>query len=116
MKFYIDEEYLTDITIHKQYTLLKNPDNPTNEDLIKILKGRDKWTSTSCEDHPEFAKLRNQLEELGYIQTQRNWWNGDTVLKPFYLNDTRFKKYEQFPCAAAIKFNLKYKREKKHEN
>lgn len=112
MKFEINEEYLTDVIINKRYTTLKNPDNPTHEDLIKILKGRDYWTSTSFEDHPEFAKLRNHLEELGYIQTQRNSWNGDTVLKPFYLNGARFKKYEQFPCGAAIKSNIKFKLKK----
>lgn len=112
MKFEINEEYLTDVIINKRYCTLKNPNNPTHEDLIKILKGHDYWLSTSSEDHPEFAKLRNHLEELGYIQTQRSWSNGDSVLKPFYLNGAKFKKYEQFPCGAAIKFNLKYKLKK----
>ena len=112
MKFEINEEYLTDITIHTKGSFLSNPDNPTHEDLIKILRGQDCWTSTSSDDHPEFAKLRNQLEELGYIQTQRSWWNGDTVLKPFYINGAKFKRYEQFPCGAAIKFNIKFKLKK----
>lgn len=109
MRFEINEEYLTDVIVHEKLNFLSNPDNPTPEDLIKILKGYGYGTSTRCIDHPEFAKLRNKLEELGYIQIELGWWNGDNVLKPFYINGARFKKNEQFPCGAAIKFTIKSK-------
>lgn len=113
MNFEIDKQYLTDVIINKKHCSLSNPDNPTHEDLIKILKGHAYWTSTSSEDHPEFANLRNRLEKMGYIQTQRNWWNGDIVLKPFVLNGVRFKKNEQFPCASAIGATIRYKSKSK---
>ncbi len=62
--------------------------------------------STRFDDHPEFEKLRNKLEKKGYIRTERNWVNGDTVLVPFYLNKLKFKKNEPFPCASAIKIRI----------
>ena len=102
MYFTIDEEYITDITIRTEYDYIKDRNNPTQEDIIKILKGYDKSVSISNKDHDEFTKLRNQLEEQGYIKTERSWWNGDRVLKPFYLNGWRFKKNHRFPCAAAL--------------
>lgn len=102
MDFTIDEQYLTDVHIRTETSLLSDPENPTPDDLIRILKGHDKMISHSVIDHDEFAKLRNQLEELGYIRCQRNSWNGDTVLKPFTLNGYKFKKHVRFPCAAAL--------------
>ena len=110
--FEINNDYLTSVSIHKTYSNLSNPDNPTKEDLVKILKGTHFWSSSHTEDHPEFAKLRNQLEELGYIQTQRNCWNGDTVLKPFVLNGAKFKKGEQFLSGGAIKYSIDSKLKK----
>lgn len=108
MNFTIDEEYLTDVIINKRYCTLSNPDNPTHEDLIKILRGRDYWTSTSSEDHPEFTKLRNDLEQKNYIRTNRNCWNGDVVLKSFNLNGYKFVKGYRFPCASAMGNSIKY--------
>jgi hypothetical protein len=58
-------------------------------------------------DHPAFAELRNNLESSGYVETRRNYSNGDFVIKPFYLNGKYFDEYDQFPCAAAMKNNLK---------
>ncbi len=105
-QFYIDESYITDVMVHKEYDYIQDRNNPTHDDLIKILKGYDKGSSTYSKDHDEFTKLRNQLEELGYIVTQRNWWNGDRVLKPFYLNGWKFKKNHKFPSAAALKTSI----------
>lgn len=106
MHFTIDEQYICDVTVRTEHDFVKDRSNPTHEDLIKILKGYDKGCTISNKDHDEFTKLRNQLEELGYIKTQRNWWNGDVVLKPFYLNGWRFKKNHQFPCAAALRTSI----------
>ena len=105
-KFEIDEQYICDVIVRHEYDFIKDRNNPTHDDLIKILKGWDKSVSISNKDHDEFTKLRNQLEEQGYISTVRNCWNGDRVLKPFYLNGWRFKKNHRFPCAAALKNSI----------
>ncbi len=104
--FFIDEQYITDVTVRTEHDFIKDRKNPTHEDLIKILKGYDKGVSIGSKDHDEFTKLRNQLEAEGYIQCQRSWWNGDRVLKPFYLNGWHFKKNHKFPCAAAMKSSI----------
>lgn len=106
MHFTIPEEYITDVTVHTEHDFISDRNNPTHEDLIKILKGYDKGSSIYSKDHDEFTKLRNQLEELGYIKTQRSWWNGDVVLKPFKLNEWRFKKNHKFPCASVLKSSI----------
>ena len=100
--FEIDEAYICDVTVRTEHDFIKNRDRLTNEDLVKILKGYDKGVSISNKDHDEFTKLRNQLEELGYIETQRGWWNGDRVLKSFKLNGWTFRKGHKFPCASAL--------------
>ena len=102
MDFTIDEQYLTDVNVRTETSLLSDSENPTPDDLIRILKGHDKMITHSNKDHDEFTKLRNQLEEQGFISCQRNCWNCDTVLKPFTLNGYRFKKNVRFPCAAAL--------------
>ena len=101
-QFTIDEQFIKDVTVRTETDLIKDRNNPTNEELIKILKGDDKMVSISNKDHDEFTKLRNQLEELGYIKTERSWWNGDRVLKGFKLNEWTFRKGEKFSCAAAM--------------
>jgi hypothetical protein len=106
MNFKLDPEYVTDITIHQEWNTYTNKDDITDEDLVEVLKGRGSCSSTRSEDHPEFARLRDQLEQLGYIQCQRNWWNGDRVLKSFTLNGVAFEPGEQFPSAAPMKFHL----------
>ena len=105
-QFYIDESFITDVTVRQEYDFIKDRNNPTHEDIIKILKGHDKGYSIGSKDHDEFTKLRNQLESEGYIQCQRSWWNGDRVLKPFYLNGWKFKKNHKFPCASALKSSI----------
>ena len=105
-EFFIDEKYVTDVYVRVERSLLESPENPTHEDLIKILKGQDKMISMSSKDHPEFTKLRDELERLGYIITQRSWWNGDRVIKGFKLNGYPLKKGERFYSAAAMKGSL----------
>jgi hypothetical protein len=104
--FTIDEAYICDVTVRTEHDFIKDRNNPTHDDLIKILKGHDKSLSISNKDHDEFTRLRDLLEEQGYIRTVRNCWNGDTIIKEFYLNGWRFKKNHRFPCAAALKNSI----------
>ena len=104
--FFIDEQYITDVTVKTEYDKIKDRNNPTHEDIIKILKGCDRSFSISNKDHDEFTKLRNQLEELGYIKTERQWWNGDRVTKSFKLNEWTFRKGHQFPSAGAMRNSI----------
>jgi hypothetical protein len=106
MNFELDPEYITDVTIRQEWNMHTNKDTVTAEDLVEVLKGRGSCSSTHTEDHPEFARLRDQLGELGYISIQRGWWNGDRVLKSFKLNGVAFEPNEQFPSAAPMKFHL----------
>jgi hypothetical protein len=109
MKFVIDEQFLCSVSVVTRFSSYSNKalDELTPEELVKIMKEEDVVTYSSTMDHPEFTKLRDQLEQLGYIKTQRNWWNGDTVLKPFYLNEWKFKKNTQFSCADALQTSIK---------
>ena len=108
--FEIDESFVHSETIITFQSTLQNPDNHTPDDLIKIIKGTHRWTTTTSDDHPEYAKLRNELEEKGFITTSRNTWNGDRVLKAFTLNHAKFKPHETFYSAAAMGWTLKSKR------
>jgi hypothetical protein len=108
MNFIIDEAFFTSVNITTERSLLSGEDPPTEEDTIKVLKGYDKMVSYHSEDHPEFKKLRNELEDKGFIHTERNWWNGDVVLQEFLLNGFRFRKGDQFPCACAMAAYLKF--------
>lgn len=101
MKFTIDEECFS--SVHKQQEHI-NPD--PEKELIYRLKYGGPATSQWFEDHPEFLKLRDQLEAEGFIKTQRGWSNGDTVLKPFFLNGQKFKKNDKFVCAPAMKWHI----------
>lgn len=107
MNFEIDPEYVTEVTIHQTYYRHADKTTLTNEELVEVLKNPGpSCTITSTEDHPEFARLRDQLEQQGYIDCQRNWVNGDRVLKSFILNSVLFEPGEQFCCAGAMKFHL----------
>jgi hypothetical protein len=107
-EFLIPEEYLTDVSdnyIKYKYDTTKEL---THEQLVDILvNGNIQYRSFGTKDHPEFTKLRDELEILGYIKTFRSSSNGDRVLKPFKLNGKRFRKNETFYCACAIKSHLK---------
>jgi hypothetical protein len=105
--FTIDPEYLTDVTIHEEWnTYTRNGRVPSNEELVLIIQGKGVCSTTHSEDHPEFAKLREQLGELGYIEIQRSCWNGDRVLKPFRLNGRKFKVDAKFSCGGAMGTHL----------
>ena len=107
--FEIDIQYVVSVTVHKEHKPVRCAGETTEDFLIRKLKSRPSFiVSTETKDHPEFAKLRNQLEDEGYIKTTRNCWNADTVLKPFTLNGVIFKKYNQFCCAAAMKYTLEH--------
>ena len=107
MKFEINDQYLTSVTVHKKWSMYQNRKELTEDELVKVLKGEDICSSIGSDDHDEFKRLRNQLEEEGYIKTERGWWNGDSVLKDFTLNGAKFKKGEQFPSGAAIRSYVK---------
>ena len=104
--FEIDEAYITDVHVYKEWSIYDGKENLTNEELLKVLQGKDKCSSSHHIDHPEFTKLRDRLEELGYIKTERGWWNGDRVLKSFKLNGWTFRKNHKFPCAAALNTSI----------
>jgi hypothetical protein len=107
MDFTIDPEYLTSVTIRDEWnTYTKNGRVPTAEELILIIQGKGGCSATSSADHPEFAKLREQLGADGYIKIQRSWWNGDTVLKAFTLNGRRFRVGVQFSSGSAMGTHL----------
>lgn len=104
----IDPAFFTSVTVRKEWGRYDGRTDLTDEELINVIKGEDRYSMTSSEDHPEFAKLRFELEKDGYIKVQRSWWNGDIVLKPFLLNGKKFKTGEQFPAACAMTGHLKY--------
>ena len=114
MDFYIDQAYLTDIVVRTEYPCYNDRTELTAEELISVIKNPTPIVSSGTDDHPEFTCLRKQLEQDGYIQVQRGWWNGDRVINPFKLNDIEFKKGEQFPCAAAMGIHLKVSRRYQH--
>lgn len=105
--FVIDEQYLTDVTVKNVYDQIKDRNNPTDDDLVRILKGHDRYYSVSNRDHDEFDRLRTELSDLGYIHIERGWWNGDRVLRPFKLNGWVFRKGWVFPCATALGLKIK---------
>jgi hypothetical protein len=103
MEFTIAPEYLTSVTIRNEWnTYTHNGRVPTAEELLLILQGKGECSTTGSEEHPEFARLREQLGADGYISIQRGWWNGDTVLKPFKLNGRKFKVGAQFSSGGAM--------------
>ena len=67
------------------------------------------YSSTGTVDHPSFARLRNYLESKELISTSRNSWNGDVVLKKFYLNDVLFERGDRFYCGSAMRWYLERK-------
>jgi hypothetical protein len=103
MDFTIDPEYLCSVSIREEWnTYTKNGRVPTAEELLLILQGKGNVIMGSSADHPEFAKLREQLGAEGYIKIERGWVNGDRVTKPFTLNGLKFKVGAQFSCGAAM--------------
>lgn len=111
MHFLIDECYLTSISLITEYSIYAGRASLTDEELVRVLQGKDICSTHANADHPEFYKLRCLLEKEGYIRVERRWWNGDSVLKEFTLNGARFNVNEQFQCGAAIKYQLESKLE-----
>jgi hypothetical protein len=109
-QFYLDESLDWEVHIHQQWNSYASKDVITDDDLVELLKGGGYCASFSSDDAPEFKALRNQLEQLGYIECQRRWWNGDRVLRAFRLNGVTFRKHDQFCCGAAMKLHLKFTR------
>ena len=105
--FHLPAHAFTSVTIRKEWSRFRHKETLTEEELVKVLKGEDRCSSVHSEDHPEFAALRDKLEEQGFIKTQRNCWNGDTVLRPFSLNRKRFKKGDRFVSASPMKYELR---------
>jgi hypothetical protein len=114
MNFTIDESKPFDVTIREVLSSLENTENPTADDLVRILKGYQPMTSVRNDDSPEFKSLRNTLEAKGYIECQRSWWNGDRVLKSFTLNGIKFEVGNKFFSGAAMRNHLEW--ERKYEN
>jgi hypothetical protein len=107
--FIIDETCFTSISVRTVYSPYADRESLTPEELIDALtRDLEHTVMYSSEDHPEFNRLRCQLEDLGYIKVQRAWWNGDEVLKSFKLNNNIFRKNDRFPCADAMAGHMKF--------
>ena len=114
MNFELDETLEWHPHYHKQWNDYTNKDTVSDEDLVKVLQGKGNRSVMGTDDSDGFNALRNQLEAEGYIQCQRSWWNGDRVLKTFFLNGVRFDRDDQFASGAAMKLHLQFAR--KYEN
>ena len=106
INFEIDPQHITSVSVFTTFSKYATLDNPTAQDTADYLAGRGVFISQGTDDHPEFAKLRNLLEEQGFISINRNWWNGDRVLKPFSLNNVPFKKNDKFLSSSAMKYRI----------
>lgn len=100
-KFRLKREYITSIS-----------------DVKKMIITFDDGKTLPCDsystiDHPKFTELRDKLEQEGYIKTERLYWNGDRVLKPFILNGMAFNLHENFYCACALDVRFKVKEKQK---
>ena len=107
-RFTIDEVYLCSVTVHERRFQFKDPKKPTIDELVRVLRGEYTSESISTKDHPSFTELREELGKKGYISIERNWWNGDRVLKPFRLNGYLFKQDEKFPSGGAMEGHMKF--------
>lgn len=108
-QFTIDESFLVSVTERREWSIYEGipSEQLTDYQLLKILKGADKCSTSSFADHPEFATLREQLGSSGYIAIDRAGWNGDRVKMKFLLNGYLFKPGESFPCASAMALKFK---------
>ena len=86
--FRIANKYITDVRQEKPITLYTESG--------KVIEG----TSIGYIDHPKYTELRDKLEAQGYIETERSFWNGDRVLKPFFVNGKKFNFGEKFPSSS----------------
>jgi len=93
-EFFIKEEFLTDVMVTYSWA----------------YDTGDTGSTLSSVGHPSFEALRESLGQQGYIQIQRNWSNGDRVIKPFLLNGQTFEEGETFYSPGALSSTLKTKR------
>ena len=101
--------YVTDVYVRTEYPIKQRTDEASEDFLVRKIKNSDSpMYSIGNKDHDEFTKLREQLGKDGYITIERGWWNGDRVVKPFYLNDVKFSKGDKFCCASAMKWTLEH--------
>ena len=114
MNFELDETQDWHPMYHRVWNTYTNKDTVTSEDLVEVLRGKGQHSVMGSDDSEEFKALRNQLEAEGYIQCQRGWWNGDRVLKTFFLNGVSFDPDDQFPSGAAMKLHLEFARKENH--
>lgn len=102
-EFTLDPKYFTNVIMRKEWNMYtQDGREPTPEELLLILEGKGNWSITGSEDHPEFAKLRKQLGELGLINIEQGYANGDRVIEAFKLNGLILEPGDQFSCAAAF--------------
>lgn len=86
--FMINEEYLT--TCNQAFQWVTATGHGPNGTVSKHV------------DHPAFAAMRLHLSQRGFIEMQTQWFNGDRVLKPFFVNKIYFAVGDKFPCASAL--------------
>lgn len=115
MVFELDETLDWHPSYRREWNSYLVKDTVTDEDLIKVLQGQGQCSSISTDDSAEFRALRDQLEAEGYIRCERGWWNGDLVLRTFFLNGVRFDPDDSFPSGAAMKSRLRIAREIYHD-
>lgn len=100
MKFFLDPQFFTDVSYKKEMI------------MVDLEGNYHPATVSGTKDHPEFDQLRRLLNLSGYIKCE-TWWNGDTVLKPFSLNNRRFKVGDTFYCAVAMKTMMQVPKRRK---
>ncbi len=67
--FIIDPSSLCSVTTTRHYGPHQGKTNLTAKELIEVIKYANKYSTTSSDDHPDFANLRNELETNGFINT-----------------------------------------------
>ena len=80
MNFSVEERFLTSVEVKLTY---------------------DGTTENRRVDHPSFAAMRDRLEALEYIVTERRGWNMDYVIKPFVFNGHNYYEGDEFFSAGA---------------
>lgn len=108
--FELDEKFLCAVDTSYSYSIYRGKESLTEEELVKVLRGEDIVRIGCSDDHPEFTKFRDNIEEMGFIKTMRNCWNGDEVISPFTLNGVIFRKGDRFPSAGAMSYHLEFRK------
>jgi hypothetical protein len=112
MNFELDETQDWHPYYRREWNEYLSKETVTDDDLVRALRGEGNRAVSGSDDSEEFKALRNQLEAEGYIRCNRMWWNGDRVLKTFFLNGVRFDADDQFGSGAAMKMQLQFARKR----